>query len=455
MLFKHQMNISAKITASFLLIAMAVGLNTPNLYAQDRLASGFVDVPDSIQTSVYWYWVSDHISKDGIVKDLEAMKKVGINRAFIANIGMDMPYGKVKLFSEAWWEAMHIALKTATKLGIEIGIFNSPGWSQSGGPWVKPNQAMRYLTATEVAIKGPVMTKMKLAKPAGDFQDVKVIAYKAPKGYNDHSLSKSLIVNTGTATLNFDQDSDFSLRSIQIFPARKQLVAHAKLQAKINGVYQTIKEFSLDRHNDALNVGFIPYGPIAISIPSTKSKNFRLVFTGAKHGLSLEKVVLSASPVVESYIEKTLAKMFQDPLPYWTAYQWPSQFLVSPDDRAIDPKTVLDISKSMDQNGTLNWQVPEGTWIVKRMGMLPTGVTNAPATPEGTGLETDKMSKVHIKGHFDAFLGELIRRIPAADRKSWKLVVQDSYETGGKTGQMICLNVLRKNIVTIRFPFYQ
>ncbi|MEI3445134.1 MAG: glycosyl hydrolase [Bacteroides thetaiotaomicron] len=21
---------------------------------------------------------------------------------------------------------------------IEIGIFNSPGWSQSGGPWVKP-----------------------------------------------------------------------------------------------------------------------------------------------------------------------------------------------------------------------------------------------------------------------------------------------------------------------------
>src|ERR1700742_3522996 len=62
--------------------------------------SGFITVPDSIQTSVYWYWISGNISKEGVVKDLEAMKRAGINRAFIGNVGMgDMPQGKVRLFS--------------------------------------------------------------------------------------------------------------------------------------------------------------------------------------------------------------------------------------------------------------------------------------------------------------------------------------------------------------------
>lgn len=61
-----------------------------------------------------------------------------------------------------------------------------------------------------------------------------------------------------------------------------------------------------------------------------------------------------------------------------------------------------------------------------------TGTKNAPASPEATGLETDKMSKEHIASHFDAFLGEIIRRIPAEDRKTWKVAVQDSYETGGQ-----------------------
>jgi hypothetical protein len=72
------------------------------------------------------------------------MKKAGINRAFIGNIGLaDIPYGKVKMLSEEWWEILHAALKTATELNIEIGVFNSPGWSQSGGPWIKAEEAMR------------------------------------------------------------------------------------------------------------------------------------------------------------------------------------------------------------------------------------------------------------------------------------------------------------------------
>ena len=43
----------------------------------------------------------------------------------------------------------------------------------------------------------------------------------------------------------------------------------------------------------------------------------------------------------------------------------------------------------------------------------------------------DKLSRTHVASHFDAFLGELLRRIPAKDRSTFKIVVEDSYETGG------------------------
>ncbi|RYG11122.1 MAG: hypothetical protein EOO07_21110, partial [Chitinophagaceae bacterium] len=72
------------------------------------IETGFVHIPDSVQTSVYWYWLSDNVTKEGVIKDLEAMKKVGINRAFIGNIGMgELPFGNAKLFSDNWWEVLH------------------------------------------------------------------------------------------------------------------------------------------------------------------------------------------------------------------------------------------------------------------------------------------------------------------------------------------------------------
>ena len=102
---------------------------------RQTLEAGFVTPPDSIQTSVYWYWMSNNLSKEGVVKDLQAMKKAGINRAFIGNIKDGrIPDGPVKVFSDEWWDILHTALKTAGELGIDIGIFNSPGWSQSGRP---------------------------------------------------------------------------------------------------------------------------------------------------------------------------------------------------------------------------------------------------------------------------------------------------------------------------------
>jgi len=418
---------------------------------------GFVKPPDSIQTSVYWYWLSDNISKEGVVKDLEAMKAVGINRAFIGHIGLeDIPYGKVKLFSDEWWDILHTALKRAGELGIEIGLFNSPGWSQSGGPWVKPNQAMRYLASSETVVKGPQKVTQQLERPTGDFQDVQVIAFSAPKDYTRTlaALSPKLsavptipalshLMDTNKETevslpaqqavqINLSTPEDFTARSLTLYPAKRNMQLDVKLEALVNGDYKEIKQFKVDRKNNELNVGFEPYAPVIVSFDAVSTTNFRLTIANASSEAGIAELEISAIPKVERFKEKTLAKMHPTPLPYWHDYQWEPQVEVKDSAYLIPKSAVLDITDKMNADGTLNWEVPAGEWVVLRTGMLPTGVKNGPASPEGTGLEIDKINHEHVIKHFDAFMGEILQRIPAEDRKTFKVAVQDSYEMGGQ-----------------------
>ncbi|MDB5026142.1 MAG: hypothetical protein JWP78_3897 [Mucilaginibacter sp.] len=418
--------------------------------------TGFITIPDSVQTSVYWYWISGNISKEGVVKDLEAMKKVGINRAFIGNIGLDdVPYGKVKMLSDEWWDIMHTALKTATRLNIQIGIFNSPGWSQSGGPWVKPEMAMRYLTSSQVMVKGPVAFSKQLVRPQANFQDVKVLAYPVANDYNADigtlkprlfclpaidSLSNLMDNNEATGVhltksqqfaLDINTQTPYTVRSVIISTTHQAVYMEGDIEAKVNSGYVVIKHFSIDRTNPALNTGFIPWGPAAVSIPATTSTSFRLVLTNISGNSGITELKLSPTPMVENYIEKSLAKMWPTPHPFWKDYQWVRQ----PEETSkyiIDPAKVVDISQFMAADGTLKWKVPAGNWLIERTGMTPTNVTNAPAPPEGRGLEVDKMSKEHIAEHFDAYLGQILKRIPPEDRKTWKVTVEDSYETGSQ-----------------------
>lgn len=437
----------------------------PNITGE-RIAQGFVNTPDSIQTSVYWYWISDHISKEGVIKDLHAMKAAGINRAFIGNIGLadsDAGVGNVKFYSDKWWEILHTALKTATELGIDIGIFNSPGWSQSGGPWVTPAQSMRYLASTQTAVRGGQQVEITLPRPESPyketFQDVKTIAYPAISNeqhiltlnntrlktpHSIQGLNNLLDGKLQTITrlaevdekdkdilIDFEVNHPFTLRSLKIHTSESPVDCPAAIQAKVNDTWKTLAEFRISRFNPQLNVGFDPYAPVVISVPATTAIDFRLVCTQVTPGFGVKEIELSAIPLVERYPEKTMAKMFQTPLPLWNEYQWPAQPAVDDRSLLVNPAQVIDLSSCL-ANDKLSWDAPEGNWIVMRTGMLPTGVTNAPARPEATGLETDKMSKQHIEAHFEAFLGEIYRRIPAEDRRCWKVVVEDSYETGGQ-----------------------
>jgi hypothetical protein len=147
-----------------------------------NLTTGFITPPDSIKPYVYWYWISDNISKEGITKDLEAMARVGIGEAFIGNIGLEtVPYGNVKVLSDEWWTLTKFAITEGQRLGVNIGVFNTPGWSQSGGPWVPANQAMRYLKTSEIKVTGGKSISIKLPALDSESQEMAIIAYPVSK----------------------------------------------------------------------------------------------------------------------------------------------------------------------------------------------------------------------------------------------------------------------------------
>ena len=60
-----------------------------------NLATGFHSPPDSVKPWAYWWWLNGNVSKQGITKDLEEMKRQGINGVLIFQAGGgDTPAGR-------------------------------------------------------------------------------------------------------------------------------------------------------------------------------------------------------------------------------------------------------------------------------------------------------------------------------------------------------------------------
>jgi hypothetical protein len=428
-----------------------------------NLESGFETPPDDVRVGCYWYWIDKTVTKDGVVADLEAMKKAGITRAYIGLTGG----GEDLVFmSNQWWDLIRTALKKAAELDIEIGMFNCPGWSQSGGPWIKPSQTMRYLTSVQRMVSGPKKISEQIrfsneqiadvsklpwndeyyrVKPE-DFQDVKVLAFPVKtanvKNYFDldeakTAFSSNIAGRTFPVKLPEKEESYITLTIPEPVPAQGLLIkiegrfkSHCELQAKVNGDFVTVKKFSMDRTDTGLSRGFSPFSPFAFSFPKTEASEFRIVFCNTNNYSVVTGISLTEAPVVERFPEKTFAKMFNSLAPPWNAFMWETETADS--SLSIPVSDVRDISDCLAADGTLTWDVPEGDWIIMRTGMLPTGLQNSPIVAGGVGLECDKLSAKWTEYHYDSFIGEIIKKIPAEDRKSFKVNVLDSYEKGGQ-----------------------
>jgi len=170
--------------------------------APDKLEKGFAHPPDSARPWVYWYFMDGNITREGITADLEAMRDAGIGGAIFLEVDLGLPRGPVRFMSPEWRQLFAHAVHEAERLGIEIVLGSGPGWCGTGGPWVKPEQSMQHLVASETNVVGPVKFDGMLPRPQprtpffGEatltpelkkewqefYRDVVVLAFPKPQG---------------------------------------------------------------------------------------------------------------------------------------------------------------------------------------------------------------------------------------------------------------------------------
>lgn len=426
------------------------------------LEATFRNPPDATRPWCYWYWINDQISKEGVTKDLEAMAQVGIGTALIGNQWFkDQSQGPYPVLGDEWQEITLHAIREGTRLGVDIGLFNCPGWSQSGGPWVKQAETMRHLVSSEVRATGPGLFSGTIPVPGEDFQDVALLAIPAPGGEAEplHSRRPQIscspdiaaadrLVDGDTATgamlneraqqIDIRVAKPFTARSVTLVPAGDTYRARVLIQAWVDGEYRTLRECKYDRRNGSIGAGPMPNGPVIASIPPTTSDRFRLVFSVPGSGNKNEKlgdlseIEISPAARVEYAVEKQLGKMHPTPLPLWGDYAWPEPPAAGETDGAIAPSEIRNLTGQIDGNGRLTCDIPAGEWILQRIGMVPTGAANSPAAPNARGPEIDKMNRTHLESHFNAFVGRVLDRLAPEERTSLKYVVADSYEQGSQ-----------------------
>src|SRR5579875_2076176 len=146
--------------------------------ATDQLRAGFADPPMSARPRVWWHWMNGNISIDGIDKDLEWMKRVGIGGMQNFDANMTTPQivdHRLVYMTSEWKAAFRHAAERAEQLALELGIASSPGWSETGGPWVQPRDGLKKLVWSDTIVEGGHPFSGRLPAPStvtGPFQNL-------------------------------------------------------------------------------------------------------------------------------------------------------------------------------------------------------------------------------------------------------------------------------------------
>jgi hypothetical protein len=101
-----------------------------------------------------------------------------------------------------------------------------------------------------------------------------------------------------------------------------------------------------------------------------------------------------------------------------------------PDKGAVRRQDVVDLTAKMDAAGKLNWNVPAGKWIIKRIGHTTTGASTRPPVAGGNGLECDKLSTAAMDAQIAGMLGKISTTAGRLTGKSLTATHIDSWEVG-------------------------
>jgi hypothetical protein len=139
------------------------------------LAMMFENPPMEYRPCVWWHWMGSNFQKEGITKDLEAMKEAGIGGATIFNIASSVqsshvpidnnPWQHQTYRSEAYWDAFGHTMSEARRLGLTMGLHGTPGYSTTGGPWISEEQGMQTVVSSQIKVKGNRLVEQQLEQP--------------------------------------------------------------------------------------------------------------------------------------------------------------------------------------------------------------------------------------------------------------------------------------------------
>ncbi len=419
----------------------------------DTLEERFDAPPDSTKPYMYWYWLNNNVSAKGITADLEAMRRAGIGEAFIGHVISDgIPEGTVPILSPSWWQLVEFAVREGDRIGVRVGMFNCPGWSQSGGPWMTPEQSMRYLVSAETRVAGGTAFDGEPARHAKAIQEVAVIAYPVPA--QDSALARPAHVvcepeidglaahltcagvappvklPTKPFTLDLFFDAPVPLQTLTLDFGDSPVRLSGTLATVEDGIVTPLRDIAVYRTNLSTAMGPLVTAPFDFSVTPVTVRHLRLTVSRLEGAPVLHGLRCSGAARIDFATEKQLGRMYPEPVPPVDAFLWPRQPEPAPG-TAVEVAHIVDLSARVAKDGTLAWQAPAGRdWIIARIGMASTGVMCGPTPPQARGLECDKMSREAVAAHFDGMIGEFMRRIPEDARRGFQHITLDSYEVG-------------------------
>lgn len=421
------------------------------------LAEGFQNPPNQAKPYVWWHWVNGCVSKQGITNDLEAMAKQGIGGATIFSVQQDIErfrdYKPVYDFMTPEWRGMvRHAIQEADRLGMKILMHNCDGFGTSGGPWVKPEGAMKMVTFSRVNIMGPRSYKEQLPSPYTNnnfYREIAVVAFPVLSSRRGSMHDYAFEITSDVKVMNLSYMTDLNMHSSanfnpppkngpasftisfkEAFPAAAFIIADNynnqnelggkyRLEYSLNGkTFISIRDFDSDLSTHT-----------RFNFPEISAKHFR--FTVLDYGQS--RGANFTIPEIELLEKDGIPHMpkindFEVKAGYWIRRRDQRPASPVPANWLIDREKMLILSEKLDDQGVLTWDVPEGEWEVMRIGYTLTGHMNGPATDAGRGLECDKLDAGFVEAFFNGMPKETIEENKDLVGKSFTHILSDSWE---------------------------
>ena len=404
------------------LLLAVVGLVSGICAAGDPLLDGFRAPPREAKPHVWWHWMNGNVSKAGITADLEAMAKAGIGGAQIFDVSDGIPPGCVAFNSDLWLEMLKHANEEAKRLGIELCLANCSGWSSSGGPWVKPEDAEKDVVFAETVVKGGTAFNGKLPcaeNPHGFYRDLKVLAFPRPAAERiapeDYGVKTE--IKGDKATIFFARS--FPLSGVAVSLEGGGRHPESKVSVEVDegaGFRATVKGFQVypTRYGFTDRRLFIP-------VAAPHARAVRVTCRSSK-GVKLMAVVPEArGRIVEEWAKTFVIRS------RIVGHANP----VAPE-QTVDPSRIVDLTSVLGTDGSFSWQAPADAdeWVVVRFGYAANGARNRPPTPAGDGLEVDKFSKAALNRFFtEGYVDRALRELgPVDPRGGVNSLIVDSFE---------------------------